>query len=83
MPNQSMYANRFVTSGLTKLKLNLRAYGKICDAKQTHADVAEIDPESVHVKRLRKDLYGSVHHLAWPAAPIFEVSFEHPRLMKK
>jgi hypothetical protein len=78
MANNPRNSNKFCASGREKFDLNLRPHGQICDGKQAHADIAEIDANSIHVVRLGEYLHGSVQQLAFPASPVwFEAEVEN------
>jgi len=57
MANNPRNSNQFRASGREKFDLNLRTQGQICDGKQTHADIAKIDADSIHVRMVGEYLY--------------------------
>jgi hypothetical protein len=73
-----------LVSGWKKLDLNLRPHGQVCQGKDAHAYVAEIDSEGIHVKRTVEYLHGSVKQLAFSTTPIwFKSTLEnHPLLVR-
>ena len=54
-----------------KLDLNLRTQGQICQGKQAHAYVAEIDSESIHVGRTAEYLHRGVKDLSFLPTPVW------------
>ena len=60
-----------------KFDLNLRSHLEICHGKQAHADIAEIDTQTVQLGGLGEYLHGGVQQSAFPASPVwFEAPFE-------
>jgi hypothetical protein len=71
MTNRPGNSHRFRASWWKKFRLNLRAQGQICDRKQTHADIADIDPYGVKAARSGEHLHRSVQQLTFPATPVW------------
>ncbi len=80
MANSPTNLNQRLASGRKEFDLNLGPQGQICNGKEAHADLAEIDAKSIYVGRSSEYLHGGVQQLALPAAPVlFEVASEnHP-----
>lgn len=80
MANNPRNSNRLRASGREKFDANLGPYGKICDGKQAHAGIAEIDAQSIHLDRPGENLHAGVQQLAFPPSPVwFEAALEnHP-----
>jgi hypothetical protein len=78
--NRPTKSNHFLASGRKKFNLNLRSQGQICESKQAHTDIAEIDAKSIHVDRSGEYVHGGIQQLAFLAPAVsFEVTLEnHP-----
>jgi hypothetical protein len=71
MANSPKNSNPFFASWGKKFNLNLGPQGQICESKQAHPDVAEIDAKSIHVGRSSEYLHGGVQQLTVPATPVW------------
>ena len=77
MANNPGNSDKFRAAGREKFDLNLRSHLEIRHGKQTHADVAEIDTQTIQLGRLGEHLHGGVQQLAFTASPVwFEAPFE-------
>jgi hypothetical protein len=64
-------------SGRKKLDLNLRTYRQICDGKQGHADITDIDTKCFKAAGLGEYAHRSIEQLTPSPAPVLiEVAFE-------
>ncbi len=64
-------------SGRDKLYLEVRSDGEICHGEQAHADVGDIDAESVQRSSAGKYLHGRVQELPCAAAAVGPDVEEH------
>ena len=60
MANNPGNSDKFRAAWREKFDLNLRSHLEICHGKQTHADVAEIDTQTIQLGRFGEYLHGSV-----------------------
>jgi hypothetical protein len=80
MANNPANSNKVCAPGREKFDLDLGSQGQVCDGKQAHADITEIDAKSIYLDRLGEYLHAGVQQLAFSPSPIwFEAAFEnHP-----
>ena len=84
MANRSPNQDPLLLSGRKELDLNLRAHRQICQRKQAHAHLAEINTDGVHAGRIAENLYRGVEQLAFLATPVWlETALEnHPHTLE-
>jgi hypothetical protein len=69
--NCSGNSNPFGASLGKEFNLDLSAHGQIRNGKQTHSDVAEIDPEGIEVTRSVEYANGGIQQLALATAAVW------------
>ena len=57
--------------GAGEIRPEFEILWEICHGKQAHADIAEIDAETIQLGRFGEYLHGGVQQLAFPASPIW------------
>jgi hypothetical protein len=57
-------------SGRKKFDLNLRTYRQICDRKEAHTDLANIDPKGFNATRFGEYMDRGVEQLTFSSAPV-------------
>jgi len=84
MANRSPNHDPFLLSGWEELDLNLRPHRQICQGKQAHAHIAEINTDGIYTDRIAENLYRGVKQLAFLATPVWlETALEnHPHTLE-
>ena len=70
MAHSRAHSLRTRAFGRKKFDLNLRAYRQICNHKQAHTDVANVDPKCFNRARFGKYTDGGVEQLTFLSAPV-------------
>jgi hypothetical protein len=82
MANNPRNSNQLRALGREKFDLNLRPQGQICEGKQAHAEIAEIDAKGIDLGELGEYLHARVEQLTFPAAPLWFAAFENHRCIQ-
>jgi hypothetical protein len=70
MANNPTDSNPFCALGRKKFDLNLRSQRQVRDGKQAHPNIAKIDAESIHLRKVGEHLHSGVQQLALAATPV-------------